>query len=100
MKESGLEGLSLPTSILNPCDQLSFPPDFRKKIWVGLGLGVGVWLILYFWTSYVDPGSTKDVDPGTCLTWLNHSDRCRLVRVQIIDHCPQLKAPRMCARAT
>ncbi len=22
----------------------------------------------------VDPGSTKDVDRGTCLTWLNHGD--------------------------
>ncbi len=31
-------------------NQLSFHTDFRNKLWVGLGLGVGIWLSLYFWT--------------------------------------------------
>ncbi len=28
-----------------------------------------------FLDNNVDPGPTKDVDPGTCLTWQNH-DNC------------------------
>ncbi len=32
-------------------NQLSFPTDFRNKLWVGLGLGAGIGLSLYFWTG-------------------------------------------------
>ncbi len=32
------------------------------------------WVKSIFLDSNVDPGSTKDVDPGTCLTWQNHVD--------------------------
>ena len=28
-----------------------------------------------FWDRNVIPGSTKYVDPGTCLTWQNHGDQ-------------------------
>ncbi len=28
-----------------------------------------------FLDNNVGPGSTKDVDPGTCLTWQNHGDQ-------------------------
>ncbi len=30
------------------------------------------WVKSIFLDNNVDPGSTKDVDPGTCLTWQNH----------------------------
>lgn len=33
------------------------------------------WVKSIFLDSNVDPGSTKDVDPGTCPTWQNHGDR-------------------------
>ncbi len=33
------------------------------------------WVKSIFLDSNVDPGSTKDVDPGTCLTWQNHGNR-------------------------
>ncbi len=32
------------------------------------------WVKSIFLDSNVDPGSTKDVDPGTCLTWQNQGD--------------------------
>ncbi len=30
------------------------------------------WVKSIFLDRNVDPGSTKDVDPGTCLSWQNH----------------------------
>ena len=33
------------------------------------------WVRTTFWDRNVDPGSTKYVDPGPCLTWQNHGDR-------------------------
>ncbi len=35
------------------------------------------WVKSIFLNSNVDPGSTKDVDPGTCLTWQNHGDQLK-----------------------
>ncbi len=32
------------------------------------------WVKSVFLESHFDPGSTKDVDPGTCLTWQNHGN--------------------------
>ncbi len=52
-------------------NQLSFPTAFRNKLWVGLDLGVGIGLSIFL-DRNIDPGSTKGVDPGTCLTWQNH----------------------------
>jgi len=48
---------------------LSLPSDFREKLWVGLGRGRD-------WGRNVDPGSTKYVDPGPCLTLQNQADLC------------------------
>ncbi len=48
------------------------------------------WVKSIFLDSNVDPGSIKDVDPGTCLTWQpsNHSDRHDLVHVTgTVQHC-------------
>ncbi len=39
----------------------------------------GVWVKSIFLDSNVDPGSTKDVDPGTCLTWQNHGDNANYI---------------------
>ncbi len=47
-------------------NQLSFHTDFRFKLWVGLGLRVGIGFSLYFFSN-VNPGLTKDLDPGACL---------------------------------
>ncbi len=47
------------------------PTDFRDKLWVELGSGVVTGLSLFL-DSNVDPASTKEVYPGTCLTWQNH----------------------------
>jgi len=30
------------------------------------------WVRTTFWDRNVDPGLTKYVDPGTCVTWQNH----------------------------
>jgi len=51
------------TTLIHP----SFPSDFRETLWVGRDK-------VMFSDRNVVPGSTKDVDPRTCLTWQNHSD--------------------------
>ena len=35
------------------------------------------WVKSIFLDNNVDPGSSKDVDPGTCLTWQNHGDHVK-----------------------
>jgi len=52
----------------------SFPSDFRDNLWIGLGLGVEIRLVIHFFDRNVVPGSTKYVDPGTSLSWQNHGD--------------------------
>jgi len=46
------------------------------------------WVKSIFLDSYVDTGSTKHVDPGTCLTWQNQSTHLKYT----IDHS-QRSAP-------
>ncbi len=41
------------------------------------------WVKSVFLDSNVDPGSIKDVDPGTCLTWQNHSNHLMRQEVKL-----------------
>jgi len=50
------------------CLSTSFPSDFRDKLWVGFGFGIGFRKGMLF----QDPKKNY-VDPKTFLTWQNHT---------------------------
>ncbi len=51
------------------------------------------WVKSIFLDCNVDPGSTKDVDPGTCLTWQNHDFDSRKKKSLWTSNCLVFHVP-------
>lgn len=61
-------------------------------MWVGLGLGVGMWLGLHFLTGILFKDQQKNIYPGTHLTLQNHDVGCITCRThtkfEVFCICP------------